>query len=272
MIEHLVFAGADVNTMNNTGWSPLMFAAVLQGHKDIMELLISHSANIDLGDNGKWIKSCLDEEFKELAASVSPGDAAAKTVKSNEFFEAVDRGDWGEIKKQLIRGMSINTRNDQGATALIAAAFLGHKALCFQLILAGIDVKARDKRGFNALMTACECEKEQLDLVAFLIMKDVNINESSGGGATALMNAAKIGHYQIVKLLIAKGADLEKKNQHLVTALIWAADKGQKNIVKLLISAGADVQARTDNGYTALSIAEENNHDAVADILRNANG
>jgi serine/threonine-protein phosphatase 6 regulatory ankyrin repeat subunit B len=253
--------------MNHTGWSPLMFAAV-QGRNDILELLVSNGANIDLGGNGPWIKSCLEGEFKNLAAPAPspPMNAAQK----ESFFNAAEKGNWDKIKKLLTDGININTRNEEGATVLIIAAFLGHKTLCFRLILAGIDVKTKDGRGFNALMTACECEKEQLDLVAFLIMKGLDINAGSSGGATALMNAAKIGHYQTVKLLISKGADLNRQNQRQVTALIWAADQGHKDIVKLLISTGADVHATTDNGYTALSIAEENNHWSVADILRNA--
>ncbi|MCU0287149.1 MAG: ankyrin repeat domain-containing protein, partial [Acidobacteria bacterium] len=235
IVEQLVFAGADVNTMNHTGWSPLMFA-VVQDQKDTVDLLHANGANIDQGSNGPCIKSYLEGEFAGLQQPemIVP----AKEASLIEYFKAAEKGNWDKIKKLIGSGIPIDTRDNQGSTALMIAALPGQKSLCFRLILAGIDIKAKNKLGFDALMITCGSEKEQLDLVDFLIMRGIDINAQSTDGITALMNAAGKGHYRTVKLLISKGADIKHKNRDSAAALDWAEEQGHKDIVKLLIAAG----------------------------------
>jgi ankyrin repeat protein len=53
---------------------------------------------------------------------------------------------------------------------------------------------------------------------------------------------------------------------------MWAAQTGQANTVRLLLHHGAAVSAKSTEGLTALRIAEQENHEEVARLLREAGG
>lgn len=60
--EHEVNAGADVNAVDDNGWTPL-YSSVSEGHKDMSVFLIKHGARIDVTDKSGW--SIIDEgKFK----------------------------------------------------------------------------------------------------------------------------------------------------------------------------------------------------------------
>jgi uncharacterized protein len=172
--EQLVFAGADVDTMNHAGWTPLMFSAAL-GYRDIMDFLISRDADMEAGGNKSWLKSCMENEFDGL---IDHGDKVNKVQGNDDFFKAAEKGDWEKIKKFLKEGVDMDSRNKEGATALITAIRQGHKPLSFKLISAGINVNAKDKNGVDALLAACESKKEHADLAAFLILEQAGMDEN----------------------------------------------------------------------------------------------
>ena len=49
MLKVLLKAHADVNVLDNDGWSPLMIAAS-KGHADVADLLIQHGTRLDISD------------------------------------------------------------------------------------------------------------------------------------------------------------------------------------------------------------------------------
>ena len=184
----------------------------------------------------------------------------------NEYIYAVVDGDIAYVKEQLDKGLNVNTRYDNGATALIYAALMGHHRICDLLIGRGIDVHAKDDGNINALMTACESKNPCSGIVNLLLSKGVNVNDVSKGGATALMAAAKLGNTELVRILLNHGAEIDAQNNRSVTPLIWAASEGHFEVAKLLLEHGANIEIRSD-GYTAEKIAEENRHYDIAELL-----
>ena len=71
--QHLA-AGADVNAKREDGVTPLYWAA-LEGHKEIVELLIENGANVNAKDDGGRTPLDFAEEVSE---NDSPEDKAAK--------------------------------------------------------------------------------------------------------------------------------------------------------------------------------------------------
>jgi hypothetical protein len=135
----------------------------------------------------------------------------------------------------LEAGADVNARNDRGATALMAAAAVGHIANVERLLAAGADLEAQ-----------------------------------GGGGGTALMTAALLGRTAIVDVLLAAGADLEARSNGGATALMDASAYGSTATVERLLEAGADVNARTDRGATALMMTGSSVNQAIVQLLLEA--
>eukprot|EP00471_Norrisiella_sphaerica_P007696 CAMPEP_0184493414 /NCGR_PEP_ID=MMETSP0113_2-20130426/25934_1 /TAXON_ID=91329 /ORGANISM="Norrisiella sphaerica, Strain BC52" /LENGTH=607 /DNA_ID=CAMNT_0026878659 /DNA_START=115 /DNA_END=1938 /DNA_ORIENTATION=- len=85
----------------------------------------------------------------------------------------------------------------------------------------------------------------------------------------SLIKESKDGKLNGVKNLINEGADLDQKDDLGQTPLIWAVRKGHKDIVELLCDSNADVSIESQAG-TALEIAEEEGHEEIAQILKDA--
>ena len=63
----------------------------------------------------------------------------------SELFDAVTSGDVERVRAVLaVRPEIVNARDDDGATALHHAAFLGHREIVWVLAASGADVNARD--------------------------------------------------------------------------------------------------------------------------------
>lgn len=202
--------------------------------------------------------------YAEISAEITDDKADA----NESFLVYSELGNYQFVKYLINQGVDINTRNNDGATALIVSAFNGHPKVSYLLIDNGINIHIQDRGGFNALMVACECDNANIGLIKKLINLGANVNTKSGKDATALMAAAKIGHLHIVKLLISKKADIDAKNaDHNITPLIWAANEGHLTIVEFLLKKGADPNIKTFNNYTAASIAAENHHYSIVEIL-----
>lgn len=196
----------------------------------------------------------------EITDSISEAEFA--------FVKHAESGNLELVKSFLQKGININSRNTEGATALMLATFKGHHELAFYLLQNNIDVTITDKGGFNALMLACESSFPSKELVQQIIESGCNVNANSKRGSTALMAAAKSGHLELVKLLVSKSADINATNtDHNITPLIWAANCGHIEIVKFLLLNGAKKNILTHNNYTAATIAKENSHYDIVNLL-----
>lgn len=99
----------------------------------------------------------------------------ASSAAANELVNAAQLGDIGRVRELLNKGADVNTKNNLGYTALMAAS--------------------RD---------------DYLDIVKELINRNANIDSKSNSGYTALMYAFEKGRIDTVKLLLNKGASVNK--------------------------------------------------------------
>ena len=113
------------------------------------------------------------------------------------------------VKKLLADGVNVNTKEEDGGTALHWAANEGHKEIVELLITSGADV---------------------------------NISGPHGGG-TALHFSANEGHKEIAEILITKGADINAKNDGGETPLDWATDTTADLLRKHGAKTGEELKA-----------------------------
>jgi len=182
--QHLA-TGVDVNTKNEQGrgWYLIHYAA-LDGHKEIVELLIAEGANVNAkANNGKTsLHNAAYRGHKEIAelliangADVNGKDFANKTPldtsthyekpeittllrehggKSGAEFSihlAAELGNAEAVKQHLDAGVNVNAKDTAGGTPLFHAAYRGHKEIGELLIGKGADVNAMADNGVTPL-------------------------------------------------------------------------------------------------------------------------
>ncbi len=252
MARLLIAKGADVNTKNNWGKTPLHRAAQI-GSKEMVELLIANGANIVTRD--KEGKTPLHlAESKEVATLL----IADVNARDNEGKTPLHRTSSKELASLLIaKGANVNAKDSEGKTPLHRTS---SKELASLLIAKGANVNAKDNEGKTPLHRASSKEVAQL-----LIAKGANLNGKNNQGNTPLHElltnsepdffppslAGYNRQKEVIKLLIAKGADVNAKNKQGNTLLHEAA-WDNKDLVERLIANGADVNARDQEGKTPL--------------------
>ena len=107
--------------------------------------------------------------------------------------------------------------------SLLAAANLGDLYRVKELLQKGVKADAADSNGFTALMYAAW--KGHKDVVEILLVAGAKIDAADNNGNTALMLAAREGHKDVVEMLLSAGANVAVVNKYGETALLLALIK-----------------------------------------------
>jgi ankyrin repeat protein len=166
-----------INVATGTGLT-LLHCAADQGHYDLMNYLIEHSAQISPRD---------DEGLTPLHLSVINGHLHC-------------------VKLLIEHGAYWNVRDDTGMSPLLHACHEGNMEMVEYLLhpQVGGNVLARNDNGDTALHLATSAGS--LDLVKFLLTRKVEINARNKSGETALGVAMQAGFDHLVSWLRDRGA------------------------------------------------------------------
>lgn len=132
------------------------------------------------------------------------------TAFAGPLHEAIEANDLDRVRELIAQGEPVNSKDEDGRSALYVAALEGHLPVIKQLVGSGADVNG------------------------------VTVTPD-GDRWTPLIIAAYVGNKDIVDFLVSHGADIDTKDNHGYTALSWAMKEGYSNTVRLLITRGADV-------------------------------
>ncbi len=105
------------------------------------------------------------------------------------------------------------------------------------VISSGISVNTADNDGVTALMEAAD--DGNAEAARLLIKHGANVNVADEDGDTALMMAADEGHTQVVRVLLEAGADVNARNNEGKTALMMAENEEHAETARVLTDAGA---------------------------------
>lgn len=233
-----------------------------------------------------------------------------------EFLNRAALGDTKSIDLFLDADMDPNVKDEQhGMTALMHAIITGQTDVVVSLLGRGANINSKDNDGRTALMLAAGCTLRvsmpvevkdwpyvidrrlwgpippgikgdliisgglmQLqgnpDVVKVLLRRGARADVQDDNGETALMSAARGGQVEIVKALLDARAETNvkdknvgdiketiEKNGHTLhlgsgwTALMYAMLDGSSQVMQALLDAGADPNASDDYGVTVLMIA-----------------
>lgn len=285
-VQLLLKNGANVNTRNRFGVTPLMRAARA----------------------GRYIAlRCLLENGADVNARDKSGGTALMGASLSGYSHSV-----GIL---LQAGADVNACTKNGSTALMHAVQAKHEHLVPILVAAGADVNAVNQAGetaqtmvkslamLNLLKGGQRCEnldaifrdilksrgeikdsralndkdvEKLLVSVSFydidkfkeLISKGIDVNaKASHTGVTALMNAAVNGKMEHARLLIQHGADVNIQDAFGQTALMHAVTGRSFEMVQLLLDSGAKSDIKRNDGETALDRAIENKDNEIQCLL-----
>lgn len=201
-----------------------------------------------------------------LLMVLSAVTGAAAGLGDSRLVDAARNQDRQKIRSLLSQHMDVNSRADDGSTALLWAAHWNDLETADLLLRAGADANAANDLRMTPLSQACT--NGSAALVESLVKAGANTNTPVGTGETPLMTCARSGNVEAVRILIAHDAAVNAKepmaNQ---TALMWAAAEHHPAVVKSLIEAHADLQAHTKQGFTALHFAAREGDPESAKLL-----
>ncbi|XP_076304182.1 uncharacterized protein LOC143222109 isoform X2 [Tachypleus tridentatus] len=220
--------GPGANTQDPSGYTSLHHS-VLNGHKDIVALLLRHEASTNAVDN----------------KGSTPLHLAAWT------------GNTEIVKLLLAHGPSVpdvNHVNHDHETALHSAAQYGHTEVVTLLLQNKCDTFIRNLKEETALDLAAQYGR--VEAVEQIIKYSPQLLQNNIKQHSPLHLAARNGHKQVVKILIDAGFSLDVLTDN-GTALHEAAFHGKNDVVSLLLYSAVDLNLTDQHGRTTLHLLKE---------------
>lgn len=173
-----------------------------------------------------------------------------------------------KVKKQL-KKISINERDQQGITALMAAATVGDMQILNLILQRKPDLELKSSEGETALGMALHSEQPQ----AFKKLRAVGASFDSSCGAeysslficAVVLNNIEAAN-EIAKAKPSMVSDINVKDGN--TALHFAAESGTEKIVKTLLTLGVDKKIKNKEGLLALDLAKQMNRKNIVLLLQ----
>lgn len=201
------------------------------------------------------------------------GNGGEQPEMDTALIDAAQRGDAGEVARQLAEGASVNARDATNHTALHFATQSNHVEAAVMLIEAGADVNASDGASIDHSPYLMAGARGYLEILTSMLTHGADLTDTNGYGGTALIPACERGFVAVVRALIEAGTDLDHVNRLGWTALLEAiilSDGGpaHQEIVGMLLEAGANPGLADRNVVTPLTHAKTRGYDAIAALLK----
>uniref|UniRef100_A0A667YXZ2 Ankyrin repeat and sterile alpha motif domain containing 1A n=1 Tax=Myripristis murdjan TaxID=586833 RepID=A0A667YXZ2_9TELE len=244
-----IWRGPNVNCVDSTGYTPLHHAA-LNGHSEVVELLLRNEALTNIADN----KGCYplhlaawkgDQRIVKLLIHQGPSHP-----KLNEQSSV----DHKEFKRCGPFDPYINAKNNDNETPLHCAAQYGHSEVVRLLLEELTDPTMRNNKFETPLDLAALYGR--LEVVKLLLTAHPNLLSCNTKKHTPLHLASRNGHLCVVEVLLDAGMDINYETEK-GSALHEAALFGKTDVVQKLLSAGVDVNMVDYKGLTALDTVKD---------------
>ena len=231
LVQDLIKAGANIESLDSDGSTPL-YTASEKGHNEIVQELLKNGAKINVEcQNNSPLLIAIDNEHVETALIL------------------VDHG------------ADVNFRDGDGSTPLHGAASLGLtkvvKAILKQDCSSSINVQDNVNHD-TPLIRAIENDHDKIAIELLNHGADANIKDWED--ETPLYKSACLGKHKVVSELLKHGAFPDLLNgQFQQTALMGALRNSQnrncENIVKELLEAGANPNLKNSSGSPTFHLA-----------------
>lgn len=269
IVDLLITRGANVDVPDKYGQTPLHWAAK-EGHDKTVRLLLDAGAAVKQQDNaGRTALHCAAWNAQDhiVEMVLDAGVDVMDSGKWTALHEAACCGHVTIVDVLLKKKAFVNPLNHMGRTPLHLAAMSGHNKVLQLLLRHGAEAKAPDNIGLTALHFATWDGHEKV--VQTLLSAGVGLT-SDQWRRTPLHGAARNGHDFIVTILLNAKADVAMRDNYGRTALHLAAFQGQEATVRTLLQAGADPYLRDMIGRTALHRTSLGGYEKIVMLLLSA--
>ncbi len=247
-------AGADVNSADEWGRTPLFFA-VGNGMPETMELLISRGADLRIRDVAgvtplMWAPACEKDDAV---------DVLLKHISAPDIFEEIALGRRERVAAHLKSDPQAaeSTPGPKDPRTPLHFAVLFKRYDVIELLLArGARVAVCDPAGMSPLHTAVFIDA--LPAIEILVRSGADLDQiclDGRGGLTPLAVAISSSQQECAKLLLELGANPEVGGRSGMSPLHFAAMKEDPVWVELLLAQGVDPNLQDSVGNTPLHSA-----------------
>ncbi|XP_046857397.1 E3 ubiquitin-protein ligase MIB1-like isoform X2 [Xenia sp. Carnegie-2017] len=234
-------------------------AASQYGHLDIVKLLISRNANLEVedkdGDRAMHHAAFGDEAdvVRELGRSGADLNARNKR-RQTPLHVAVNKSHVLVVKTMLDLKCHSSLQDVDGDTPLHDAIAKKRDDIVTLLLEGGADMTLSNNNGFNSLQhAALRGNPSAMKILLSKLPGAWIIDEKKDDGYSALHLAALNNHVEVAELLIKQGkADINIQNINLQTPLHLAVERQHTQIVRLLVREKARLDVPDRDGDTAL--------------------
>ncbi|XP_073796424.1 transient receptor potential cation channel subfamily A member 1b isoform X1 [Danio rerio] len=268
LAEYLISKGAEIDSIDCKGLSPLLLASSCSAWKTVAYLL-SIGADFKIkektGRNFLHFVILQPKGLKNLPETVLQS-TAVKEMLSDEDVEgctplhyACKLGIHDSVKNMLGLNICLGQKSREKKSALHFAAEYGRINTCHRLLETLTDSKMLndwDEKGLTPLHLASRAGHAQ---VVDLLLRKGALFQSDYKGWTCLHHAAAEGYTQTMKILLAANVKLlDEKNEDGNTALHIAAQAGHVSAVLLLLDRGAEIALNdADNSFLHEAVRNE---------------
>jgi len=289
IVRQLIEAGADINQCNHNNDNALLLALKPKNPSvKLIQLLLEH--DVSLIQQNKQAESAHDlakQKHPEIAKRLDIAIAKKQQIElpmfshqtpdkkadtptnrsepinthknqNGEWFEAIAKGNLGQLNRLLIKGIDINQTDNKDCTALIHAAGQGKRAVCSFLIERDADINYRSQSGSTALSSALISRSD--NVVELLLRHQVKLNEQGPGGYPYVNLAAAQWSESCLSRLVEAGANpmsADPNNGNLyhnvISAAAYYSQTGKAmQTLKLIHSYHVPIDHRDNHGRTPL--------------------
>ncbi len=266
---HLLAHGADLNSRDNRGFTPL-HRAVRYGKVPFTRYLAANGADVNArtDQGGTVLQYALENGQLEAALVVVEAGALVDAVNPESgksmLANAVQRVETPVVEFLLRHGARSDLPDNDGWSPLHIAAYDDRVDYVRSMLDAGADIELP---GPNGRLLELAARFGTLEMVNLLLARGAQPNTLDEEGWAPLHYAAHDGNVELVKAMLDVGADPNVSSDSSPPPVWWAASEGHAEVVQLLWERGADVN-ELYRRWTPLAASLRQGHTEVATLLR----
>jgi len=273
IVRTLLDLGADANTPNAHGRTPLRIAVACWRQGSILGLLLENGAIDEESDGDIALHSAVEQRvplelLRRLVCVCTnlnapfPDGYELKYAGATVLHVATARLDTELVSLLLENGANVNSRDRYDATPLHEgchshadeqlefdmAEMKSRQARILRILAdAGANLNAQTEDGETPLHIAAHDGNQEA--IEFLLTDGAAVDVTDGFGCSAAQEAARVGNTECAKMLTEAGAAM---------SLPLAIALGDREKVRQYLAKGADTEAALETGETPLEIALRN--------------
>ncbi|RYP61230.1 hypothetical protein DL770_009835 [Monosporascus sp. CRB-9-2] len=229
---------AEIHMTDTNTSAPLLFLAAETRRARVAKILLSCGASVDV----------CDTSGRTVLHRCQIGDMHNGVTTAELFLDADPS--------------LLDSRDDEGRTALLMAVENNHRRMTEMLLTRGADPNVPDRYGRTCLHLAVEAcgsdssrSARSLSIVKILLEHKANPNARDNTDKRPLYLACHLGNGKLVNELLRAGADANGRGVLDETPLIVAVRHLHVPVVKKLVASGANSTLRDKHGRDAFSYA-----------------